>query len=66
VHRNASDVVVNQLALSGVQSGANLDAERPHRIADGAGTADGARRPIDANCRQHVADVDVAVHAHQA
>src|SRR6266446_4491040 len=39
VHGDAAHVVAPQLALAGVQAGADLEAERAHRLADGQRTA---------------------------
>src|SRR5581483_11728882 len=36
-----------QLALAGVQAGAHLEAELPHRLHDRARTADRPRRPVE-------------------
>ncbi len=48
VNREAPDVVIGeQLALAGVQAGANVDVELADRIADGDGTADGATRAVE-------------------
>jgi len=40
VHGDPADVVAADLALSGVQPGANLDAERLHRVANRHRAAD--------------------------
>jgi len=53
VHGNPADVVAADLALAGVQSGAHLDAERMHRVADRHGAADRPLRTVE-HCEEAV------------
>ena len=47
VHGDPADVVAADLALAGVQSGAHLDAERLHRVADRHRAADRPLRAVE-------------------
>src|SRR5262245_20842291 len=47
VHGDSGNVVPYELAFAGVQAAAHLKAERAYRIADRAGTANRARRPVE-------------------
>src|SRR4029079_3483892 len=47
VHGDAADVVSHALALARVQSGAHLETERTHGIADGQATAHPPGRAVE-------------------
>src|SRR4029079_5534066 len=47
VHGHAGHVVTADLALSGVQSRADLEAQSTHRIGDVGRAADAAGRPVE-------------------
>src|SRR4029453_4536528 len=51
MHRDAANIVVNDLAFSGMQSGSDLNSERSNAVGDAAGAAHAARRTIE--CGQH-------------
>src|SRR5262249_58241108 len=46
MYGDAADIAVDQLALPGVESGANLQAKRPYLLAHRARAFYGARRPV--------------------
>jgi hypothetical protein len=47
VHGNAADVIADRFALAGMQPGANLNAERPDFVGDGASAAHAACRTVE-------------------
>src|SRR5688572_15785486 len=47
VHREASNLAADLLALAGMHAGADVDAEWPHRIADPERATDGACRAVE-------------------
>src|SRR5262249_51138591 len=47
VHSDAGDGVAAHLALARVQPGTDLEAQGPHRVPDGAGTANRARGAVE-------------------
>ena len=47
MHRNAAELVAHDLALAGVETGADPDAEGANGVADGAGAADGAGGAVE-------------------
>jgi hypothetical protein len=47
VHGDPADVITADLALTGVQPGAHLDAEHLHRIPDRRGAADRSLRTVE-------------------
>ena len=47
MHGDTADVVASDLALSGVQSGADLDTEGSHRVANCHGAADRSLRSVE-------------------
>src|SRR5918912_4581027 len=51
---------VRELALAGVQAGAQLDAEPPHRLLDRVGGADRPRRPVEGGEEAVAGRVDLA------
>ncbi len=63
VDGDAGDLAVDEFALSGVQAGANVEAEFADGVCDGAGAADCAGWPIEA-CEEPVTrrvDLDASV-----
>src|SRR6266542_3488648 len=48
VDGDAADLLVDKLALAGVQPGAHVEVEVPDPVAHCTGTANGARRPVEA------------------
>lgn len=53
MHRDPADAIWSYLDLAGVQPRADLKAERPHRLADAAGTANRPRRAVE-GCEEAV------------
>jgi hypothetical protein len=47
VNGNAADIVANNLALAGMQAGANLNPQRPYFFGYCAGAAHAARRTVE-------------------
>ena len=47
VHADPADVIATDFALSGVQPGAHLDAERLHRVTDRHRAADRSLRAVE-------------------
>jgi len=60
VDRNSADLAVDQLTLAGVKTGSDFDAELRQGVADSAGTADGACRPVEAREEAIPGRVDLA------
>src|SRR5579863_8940995 len=60
VYSDSAHVVADQLALAGMQSGAHLEAQRLHPLADCACTSDRARRTIERGQQPVASGVDFA------
>ena len=57
---DAGKLVVNALALSGVEADAGFDTEASHRVADTLGTADGAGGAVEGREEAIAGRVDLA------
>ena len=59
MHGNAGDLAVDDLALSGVDTGSHLDSEFPHRLDDRARTRDRACGAVEASEESVAGRVDL-------
>src|ERR1043165_5870630 len=59
VYCDPANLAVHQLALTGMQACANLQAELAHALADRAGAANRARRPVEPREEAVAGDVEL-------